>query len=192
LEEQEIVIGTVGEARQEVLLSTVELGQFLPETNSRSRLLIAYVAPHPQNSDLLFITVIERTPEDRLHVFALDRRSSLPEHRLQTVFDIYHSLSFSPDGRYLLLTGRESWSTSRSDPTAILLLHDIEENKTTPFLSRQPAFISSQAYDWSADGQWLSFVLADNMVAIVAPEAHDARPLLHNAGECTSVVWLNE
>jgi Tol biopolymer transport system component len=111
---------------------------------------------------------------------------------LQTDHSIYHSLGFSPDGRYLVVTGLAREMTARSDPAAILFLHDIARNETTPFLTRQPTFIASQSYDWSADGRWLSFALDDNLVAMVAPDEGYVRPLLHGYGACTSVAWLNE
>jgi hypothetical protein len=190
---QEIVLGRVGETAVRRLLFSADLEQFLPDTDGSNELVIVYAAPHPTDPDLLFVAVVERrSNRNQLHIFSIDLNSRLPMLRLQTDFDIYHSLGFSPDGRYLVVTGRGDSTTSSSDPAAILLLHDIENNETTPFLMRQPAFIISTAYDWSDDSRWLTFVLADNLVVVVAPDEHYARPLIHNQGECTSVAWLNE
>lgn len=202
--DQEIVLGRVGETGVRPLLSTADLEPFLPDVSSLTdhngftNLLLAYVAPHPTDHDLLFIAVVvvenrsRELNDGQMYIFSVDRNSRQPLLRLRTDFDIYHSLGFSPDGRYLVVTGRDESLTNSSDPTTLLLLHDIENNETTPFLTRQPAFIASNVYDWSADGQWLSFVMADNLVAVVAPEERYARPLIHSHGACTSVAWLNE
>jgi len=152
----------------------------------------------PTDRDLLFIAVVavanrsDSLEDGRITIFSVDRNAPRPILRLQMDYDIYHSLGFSPDGRYLVVTGRDESTAARSDPAALLLLHDIANNETTPFLTRQPTFIASQAYDWSADSQWLSFVMADNLVAVVAPDERYARPLIHSHGACTSVAWLNE
>jgi hypothetical protein len=158
------------------------------------QLHLIYVAPHPTNSDLLFVAVavMEQRRSERMLILSINRNSRLPLPRLQTDNTVFHSLGFSPDGRYLIVTGLDTSFTARSDPAGILLLHDIEQNETTPFLTRQPAFINSHAYDWSADGRWLAFAMDDNLVAVVSPDERYARPLIHGYGACTSVAWLNE
>lgn len=200
MDKQEVVLGEVEAGTQQIstgsqqtILSTADLIQRIPETNQPVDLRLAYVASHPSDSNLLFVAALGRqTPRNQLFIFSLERDGGQPELRLQADMDIYHSLGFSPDGRYLVMTGRDERTNRSSDSTAILLLHHIENNETTPFLTRQPAFLVSTSYNWSADSQWLTFVMTDNMVAAVAPDAHDIRPLVHSHGACTSVTWLNE
>jgi hypothetical protein len=192
--DEEIVLKRIGERGQQLLLSTADLEASLPEMDGQLHLI--YVAPHPTNSDLLFAAaaVTEQRSSGQILIFSINRRSRLSFPRLQTDNTVFHSLGFSPDGRYLVVTGldREIGITGGSDLAGILLLHDIEQNQTTPFLTRQPAFINSQAYDWSAGGRWLAFAMDDNLVAAVAPDERYARPLIHGYGACTSVAWLNE
>lgn len=192
--DQGIIVGDVASGNKQLLLTTAELEQQLPEASPTGELQIVYVAPHPIHTDLLFIAAVEpRTPANsQIYLFSVERNQPIPILRLQTDFDINHSLGFSPDGRYLVVTGRDNTIATRQEPTAVLLLHEIEGGETTPFLTRQAAFIASHAYDWSADGQWLTFVMADNLVAAVNVNERFARSFVHNEGACTSVAWLDE
>jgi hypothetical protein len=192
--DQEIVFGRIGETELTPFLLSADLEQLLPAEEERGRFVLTYVAAHPMDSNLLFIAMIKQASGQEggeAYIFSVERDAPEPLLRLQVNFDVYHSFGFSPDGRYLVVTERDDSITTRPDATLVLLLHDIAKNETTPFLARQPAFVASHAYDWSADSQWLTFVLDDNLVAAVAPDERYVRPLIHGNGACTSVAWLN-
>ena len=74
----------------------------------------------------------------------------------------------------------------------MLLLHDIEANKTIPLLSRLPFFLPSVVFDWTEDSRWLAVALEDDLVGLIAPDEQYTRLLPHSYGACTSVAWLQK
>lgn len=152
---------------------------------------LGYVATHPQQPNRLFIVVLD-SAEFRSYVIVYDLNTRLPEVRLQLLYNLNHSLSFSPDGRYLVMTGQDRDSVLGNDDMGVTLLHDIAANRTVPFLTRLPFFLPSVVYDWTEDGRWLAMVMGDNLVGIVAPDNGAVRLLPHNFGTCTSVAWVEE
>jgi len=184
----EVVLASLDEPRLQVLISAEELAHLLPEDNRIRRLTIGYVAVHPAQPNTLFIVGLEDL-EYRAFVFRYDLTTRVPELRAQLLYGLNHSLSFSPDGRYLVLTGQDRDDATGDDHGA-LLLHDIAANRTTPFLTRLPFFLASAVYDWSPDGRWLALAMDDNLVALVAPDEGQVEMLPHTAGACTSVAWL--
>lgn len=77
-----------------------------------------------------------------------------------------------------------------SDNGAVLLLHDIAENKTFPFITRLPFFLSSVMYDWTEDSQQMAMVMDNNLIGVIEPDNGLVQVLPHNFGACTSVAWL--
>jgi hypothetical protein len=189
LSEDEIVLTTVGESSPLAIIPAADLYEFLPEVVSTRRLSLGYVATHPQQPNKLFIVVLD-SAEFRSYVIAYDLKTRLPEVRLQLLYNLNHSLSFSPDGRYLVMTGQDRNAVSPGDNSAMLLLHDIEANRTIPLLTRLPFFLPSVVYDWTEDSRWLAVALEDDLVGLIAPDEQYTRLLPHSYGACTSVAWL--
>lgn len=184
-----IVTGTINDPTPQPVISLADLSQFLPDSIRPNRLSIAYVATHPALSQTLFIVVIDRD-EDRAYVLSYDLDTRVPVLRLDLLANPHHSLGFSPDGRYLLMTGHDQNRTRMGDGSAVLLLHDLVENHTVPFVYRLPYFLPSVGYDWTADGRRLVMVMEDNLIAIIDPEQGDVQLLPHSHGSCTSVAWV--
>ena len=104
----------------------------------------------------------------------------------------HHSQSSSPRGRYLVLTGYGRRSAAPGDMSGQLLLHDVAENRTYPFMTLLPFFLPSVVYDWSDDGRLLAMAFEDNLIGIIAPDERSVELLSHGYGNCTSVAWLME
>ena len=189
--EQVIVIATLDDPEQAILLRTSDLAGFLPDDNRLRRLSLAYAAVHPRQPGRLFIVALDDL-EQKAYVFEYDRATQEPALRLELLYALNHSLSFSPDGRYLVLTGQDRERRRNGNENGVMLLHDIEANRTAPFLTRLPFFLPSVVYDWTEDGRWLAMVLDDNLVGLVAPDSRDVRLLPHTFGVCTSLAWVAE
>jgi len=189
LSEDEIVIATLDDPEPQLLLRTSDIYAFLPELIAERDLQLGYVATHPGQPNKLFIVALD-TRAQRAYVVLYDLDTRLPEVRLSLLYYLNHSLSFSPDGRYLVLTGMDRRESMSSDNSGMLLLHDIAANRTIPFITRLPFFLPSVVFDWTNDSQWLAMALEDNLLGLVAPDEASVQLLAHGYGSCTSVAWL--
>ena len=186
-DELEIVLATVDDLTPQTILLGSDLEQFLPDEQPR-RMSLAYVTTNPQWPDKLFI-VARDSLNDEAFVFLYDIATGRPELRLTLPADFNHSLGFSPDGRYLVLTGTGYQPNDPDSNLAPMLLHDIAANRTFPLLARLPYFLPSVVYDWTPDGL-LAVALDENLIGLIDPDRGGVRLLGHNQGACTSVAWL--
>lgn len=183
-----IVLASVDDPAGETLITAADLFQLLPDTLPTHLMTLAYVATHPGQPERLFIVALDAV-EQHAYVILYDLTTRRPEVRLELDAEINHSLGFSPDGRYLVLTG-QGRSATPNDANGMLLLHDIAENRSYPFLTLLPFFLPSVVYDWSTDGSRLAIVFEDNLIGLVSPDDRAVELLSHGNGGCTSVVWL--
>lgn len=188
--EEIIVLGKVDDPSPYLILSLADLTPLLPASVRRDQLTLGYAATHPNIPNKLFITVIDRA-EGNAYAFSYDLETGTPELHFDLPATPYHSLGFSPDGRYLLMTGQYRTRYGPSGETAVLLVKDLVDGQTTPFIIRPPFFMPSVAYDWTEDSRLLAMTMGGNLVAIVDPERADVQLLPYNFGSCTSVVWVN-
>lgn len=189
--DEEIVVGTLEDMQPLPIISSRDLYEYLPENQDADRVTLAYVAPHPVDRELIFVVAVDEV-QKMAYVFSYDLATHQPTLRLQVRYDLNHSFSFSPDGRYLIVTGRDRSSVSSTDDSGVLYLHNIADNTTIPFAIRLPFFLSSVTYDWTADSNWLMLAMDDNLIALVSPDHNYVQPITHNYGTCTSVAWLQE
>ena len=187
--DQEIVLATIDDTAGETLITAADLFQSLPEALPTDRLSLAYVATHPGQPGRLFVVAVDDLGQ-RAYVIFFDLATRLSEARLALDAEFNHSLGFSPDGRYLVLTGQGRRTTAPGDVNGLLLLHDVAENQTYPFMTLLPFFLPSVVYDWSADGSRLAMAFEDNLIGIIAPDERGVAMLSHGSGNCTSVAWL--
>lgn len=187
--EEVLVLGTIGNPAPQLTLSLADLRTSLPPSIQANRLTIGYAITHPNLPQKLFITVIDRDEE---HAYALsyDLETKTTKLHLDSKAAPRHSLGFSPDGRYLLMTGQYQTRFGKSGETAVLLVQDLVDGQTIPFIVRPPFFLPSVVYDWTEDSHLLAMTMGGNLVAIVDLEQRDVQLLPHNFGNCTSVVWV--
>ncbi len=191
LADDEIVLATIDDPAPFMAIPAADLYQFLPEDAPANRFFVGYVATHPLQPNKLFIVVMD--PVDmRAYVVLYDLETRRPETRLDLYYHLNHSLSFSPDGRYLILTGQDVWRTTAGDNSAVMLLHNIADNHTVPVITRLPFFLPSVVYDWTEDGRWLAVAMEDGLVGLIAPDEGYVKLLPHGYGACTSVAWVQE
>jgi hypothetical protein len=186
-DEVEIVLASVDDPTPQTILRGFDLVQFLPDERVR-QLTLAYGVAHPAWPGKLFIVARDDRAEEAF-VFDYDLATGLPALRLTLRAEFNHSLGFSPDGRYLVLTGTGYQPSDPDSNLAPLLLHDIAANRTVPLLARLPYFLPSGVYDWTRDGL-LAVALDENLIGLIDPDRGGVRLLGHNRGACTSVAWL--
>jgi hypothetical protein len=191
LAEDEIVLATLDDPEPFMTIPAADLYEFMAESIPARQLTVAYVATHPLQPDKLFIVMLD-TRGLGSYVVLYDLQTRLPEVRLDLLYNLNHSLGFSPDGRYLVLTGQDRNTTTAGDSNAMLLLHEIDANRTIPLMTRLPFFLPSVVYDWTEDGRWLAIAMEDNLIGLIAPDERFSQLLPHGYGACTSVAWLRE
>jgi hypothetical protein len=185
---QEVVLASVSDDVPQVVLHTDELLAALPEETRPLRLSIRYVLAHPKDNDSL---VVMATSREATYIFLVDLKNNRVENRLTLTPDGYHFFGFSPDGRYFITSGRpESNLTAPQDVTAYYL-HDIARNQTQTFMAGSFYYLPAYAFDWSADGEWLALSLNNGAISLIAPQYGYQHLIPHDAGNCSSLAWVN-
>ena len=192
---QLVLASTVDDAPRPLLTEVVLLAA-LPEAQRAFDfdLTLHYVVPHPLQPDLLFVVALDEARQ--AYVFSYHLPTKAIRFHLQVDFSWDNSLGFSPDGRFLIMTGimAESSRDIAPEPDNRIILYDLEANRVQmQALPGSTLFFSPMnLYDWSADGQWLAIVLDSQALALVAP-AYDYQFLIpHDLGDCSNVAWLNQ
>ena len=188
---QKVVFSPAGQDTPQTLLSSDDLLQLFPDPTSFDRLFwIQYLMAHPTDPDSLFVVAFGAW-DQQAHVFSFKRSSGEVEHLMSAGYSANHTLSLSPDGRSLVLTGNDVDDPDRQRENALLLLHDLATGETTPFLTIGASFPPFPSYDWSADGQWLAMMLDHNLIGLYAQQQGALHLVETSAGTCTSPSWVN-
>lgn len=188
---QEIVVGTLGDGRLQPILTLDDLLPALPQQSwSADRYRLGYAFPHPQQPDLLFVTLFEAAQS--LHMFSFNRQTGAVTHHVQIPgYWLNHTTSLSPDGRWLLLSSLGQ-DTPAGRPTPALYLHELATGKTEILHTGDIySFIGSTQFDWSADGQWLAALMGAEGLALIVPGQDYVEFVPHEAGLCAAVSWIN-
>lgn len=168
------------------LLTSDNLRQALPSPERPRRVHILYVGSSPANPGLLFLLTLD-PDTGGMPLFSFDRDTGEITARALTVQGGMLSLSFSPDGRWLLITSVDAES---GEP--VVYLHDIFRNETEQFPGRTLSSAPLMTYDWSADGRWLAILTDSEAVILVAPAYGYKTVRFHGRQACHSVAWLNQ
>lgn len=178
--QQELVVASITDDVPESLVSSEDLMAAIPEEERPPRLSIRYAIANPTNSDQVALMASVRSNG---YLFLIDQVSGRVELRLQFAYQEGHAFSFSPNGRFFVVSG-----VVDSD----LYLHDIEQNETKTYhVGPLPNAMPSFTFDWSADSNWLAFILNTNVMALVAPAEGYQQFILHDQGDCNSLAWMN-
>lgn len=165
------------------LQATMPKGLYAPDS-------IRYVLTHPQQPGLLFVVALDALGREA-YVFSYNPQTGELVLRLQSQVRPFHALSFSPDGRWLALTGSNNSEYRAGTDTGILYVHNIATHETQTYISQFANFVLSPQYDWSADGRWLLFIIDDRILSLVAPDYHYQWVFAHNQRNCSTMNWIN-
>jgi WD40 repeat protein len=188
---REILYTPAGEDDPQVLLTMDDLRTAVPDADTVDSVFwIHYVMVHPTDPNLLFIVTLSGL-DKQAHLFSYDRADGEVQHIMQNSYAADHTLSLSPDGRFQVLTGRNANQPGIDRDNALLLLHNLALNSTTPFLIQPANFSPFPTYDWSGDGEWLAMMLDQNLVGLFSPQ-HSELKLIQSAHvNCSSPAWIN-
>jgi hypothetical protein len=186
----ELVLMSTTDETPQPILSQSELQLALPEENSFTVPRMRYVMPHPHQPGLLFIVAMGS--DRQVFIFSYDVQTDDLQFLLDTGLGDGHSVGFSPDGRFLVVTGPDNGQGVFENRRNDIYLYDLETNQIQTFAGTNPGFAPANTYDWSADGQWLAITQENQTMALVAPAYDYVQFIPHNLGDCGNVAWLNQ
>ncbi|HEX6384050.1 MAG TPA: WD40 repeat domain-containing protein [Anaerolineae bacterium] len=188
---QELVVASVSDDISKPLLSSATLGRAIFDGAQSPSLTILYAVAHPASPNLLFI-IAKNAQQNDGYIISFERETGRTALRLQLGLEPNHTLAFSPDGRWLAVTGSSDDIIGRGAPMPTLYLHDIAANQTRTFITDSSNFAPvSTLFDWSADGQWLLLIMDSGLLDLVALDHDYQRLLQHDFGQCTALAWVN-
>ncbi len=185
---QELVIGQAGDAVVRTLISTTNLLNALPEAERPVRLAMQYVVANPTDATMLAVMAVA---QQNGYLFMVDQESGAVELRMQVRVDATPFFSFSPDGRFLVLSGQIESERNNATVSSAIFVHDIVANESKIFEMGVNPLFSASLSDWSADGRWLTSVYGNGFLWLYAPEYEYQLLLEHDFGDCTSLAWVN-
>ncbi len=188
--DHELVLASTMDDQLRILLTEDELMAVAPEAGKENfDLDIGIVLHRLTRPGQLFILAFDASP--MAYLFSYDMSTETLDFHFRAEMDYFHSLGMSPNGRYLILAGTDL--ESGPNPINQILLYDIAGEQFERFVvSNESFFAPANIYDWSSDGDWLAIILDDLSLLLVAPEYGYQRLVLHEAGQCTNVIWLNK
>jgi Tol biopolymer transport system component len=102
-----------------------------------------------------------------------------------------YSFGFSPDGRWLVLTGSETGVLGPGSTSEVVYLYGIAQNQTKRYLVKSSVLLPTNMYDWSADGRWLALLVDEKVLNLVEPEQNSQQLIRPDLGPCSSLAWSN-
>ncbi len=181
-----IVSSTVDSLNLEVLFQAADVADLITGTNELA-IVIMRATIQPADPNTIIVTAGNRA--NQTYIVAYDWRSD--EATLIVESDVSASglttVSFSPDGRWLLITSAATNGTTVL-PLFDVKLYDLEEGSMQELLPVDGTI--SPAHGWSADSEWLLQV-ADGKLILTAPEQMYQRLVLHGLNACRGAAWTN-
>jgi hypothetical protein len=185
-DESEVVIKPIDSEEVETVITLADIAPFLPD-DVRAPGIIRYVLTYPALPGTLFIEVLDALSREA-YVFMYDMKADELDLLIHSQIQPFHSIGLSPNGRWLVLTG---YHQEEMRETNTIIIFDIEESESYTYTSNFNSFMLSPLYDWSADGNWLSFFVNDQVLSLVAPAYDYQMVLTHDEGYCISMAWIN-
>lgn len=141
-------------------------------------LFLAHVLVDPANSNRLFLAVMDSARSSMTsggYLFVKDLDSGEMELLLEDVSFSGMPLSFSPDGRFLMIMGGEK-----------IQLYELDTGEVLKYPASDGHF--APMAQWSSDGQWLLVTNRDEFI-LAAPAYNYQRPTRLAGLECSLGVW---
>ena len=185
----EVLIADVAAVDPQVVLTMADITAVGP-TGILAPATIRFVLTHPAQPSLLFIMALDALGRE-VYVFSYDLATEELALRLQSPIRPFHVLGFSPDGRWLVLTGSNNDDSNPAGSPGSLYVQEIATQETQTYVLQFASFILSPIFDWSADSQWLLFTVDDRLISLVAPDYAYQWVVAHGRENCTATYWTN-
>lgn len=185
---RDIVLATLDNPTPQTLIAAEAFTATLPESRSAPQIHLRYVLPHPTTPNLLFVLGFDTRTEEG-HIWSYQQTTGKIEHLASHGVAFGYSLSVSPNGRWLLLQGLER-QTNADRQT--ILLYNLTTGETRHHLIDFPQVGPAFVYDWTADGQWLTYVINGQMVGLTAVDHNYTQIIPTPSNDCSAIAWVNQ
>lgn len=193
----QVVTATVGIDLPNIVLPVQALGEALA-AETVPLTFINYVSPNPGDPDLLFLWSTSVAATEGTHAI-FSYRLSTGDLRLIAQFEQlprgdpsrltpagYPPFTFSPDGRWLLVTSLEHLPAR----TWQFQLYDLQQETNRTLSVSYPGYPTRfPIYDWTADGRWLAIIEKGNL-RLMAPATGRERIIPYRFENCLHVAWM--
>ena len=185
---QDLVIGKTNDAVVRSLISTTNLLHAIPEENRPVRLVMRYAIANPVDPTMLAVMATNRNEG---FLFIVNQESGEVELRLEMSVQSEHAFGFSPDGRFIVLSGNLEGDANHMGIFNALFIHNIEANETEIVETGLDSFSPAFTFDWSIEDEWMAYVYGNGFIWLYAPEYDYRELIVHDFGSCTSLAWVN-
>ncbi|MCA9999939.1 MAG: hypothetical protein KDE56_29450, partial [Anaerolineales bacterium] len=161
---RDIVLATRDNPTLQTLIAAELFTAVLPNRQPTTQIHLRYVLPHPTNSDLLLVVGFDILTEEA-HIWSYQQSTGEVQPLLSLGITFGSSIGVSPNGRWLLLQGADRQNSTDGQT---ILLYNLETGETRRYVMAFPQFAPSFTYDWTADGEWLAYVVNGQMMGLTA------------------------
>lgn len=186
---QEVVIASVGDDAARLAFTVDEIEDGLASMGVAGHVTFQHLAANPAFPDLIFLVV--ETTDGRLQILSYNLESGEILVRMHMASGAGVSFSFSPDNQRLLVTGPLVDELGHVENQGLLYLNEIVDNETMVFSIYTGDAFFPQAYDWSANGEWLAIASSARSITLYAPEHKFQRMVVRETGDCPSLAWIS-
>lgn len=160
----------------------------LPNRLPAAQIHLRYVLPHPTNPDLLLVVGVDTLTQEA-HIWSYQQSTGEIQPLLSLGVAFGSSIGVSPNGRWLLLQGTD-WQNSTDGQ--VILLYNLETGETRRYVMAFPQFAPAFTYDWTADGEWLVYVVNGQMMGLTAVNHNYTQIIPAPSNNCAAIAWVNQ
>ncbi|MCA9998383.1 MAG: hypothetical protein KDE56_21620, partial [Anaerolineales bacterium] len=183
-----IVIATRDDPTVQTLIAAETFTATPPNRGPAPQTHLRYVLPHPTNPDLLLVVGVDTLTQEA-HVWSYEQSTGEVQPLLTLGIGFGASIGISPNGRWLLLQGVD-WQNSTDGQT--ILLYNLATGETRRYVMAFPQFAPAFTYDWTADGEWLAYVVNGQMVGLTAVNHNYTQIIPAPSHDCAAIAWVNK
>lgn len=189
-----VLANTTTDNPQRILSSSTLFNILSTNDNIIPPFTINTILTHPNHPHKLFIVANSGSANlaKQAHIFTFDLMNSHFRHLLQMNYLAYLGVTFSPDGRWLIVNDWQETIEGTVVNFNSLLLFDLRDSQSKTYVTIFPPIFPTSLHDWSADGHWLAMIADDDKIALALPDSDFYQIIQHPFGPCTSVAWINK
>ncbi len=182
-----VVSSTIGISETRDLFGRMDAAAIITGTNAND-IVVRRATAQPYNPSRLFVLASDRTG-DKIYLFSHDWKENFTTliNEAEGPLNAVSAVSFSPDGRWLLIS-RFVPSESSTSSQFNVTLYDLETNDVQELPPVDDNIYQSTG--WSADSNWL-VQLAEGKLILTALKEDYQHLVLHGLNACRGAAWTN-